>query len=53
MFIDKKKDIVEKPPSQMTQRSGLTIGGRPYQTHDIQRGPLGPPGQRDLLLPTL
>jgi hypothetical protein len=41
--FDRKKQLLpDKPPSQMTQRSGITIGGKAYNTQDIPRGLLGP-----------
>jgi hypothetical protein len=41
-FDRKKQQLPDKPPSQMTQRSGITIGGKAYNTQDIPRGLLGP-----------
>lgn len=46
--FDRKKQLPDKPPSQMTQRSGITIGGKAYNTQDIPRGLLGP-SNKDLL----
>jgi hypothetical protein len=31
-FDRKKQQLPDKPPSQMTQRSGITIGGKGYNT---------------------